>query len=114
VSLTPALARLLLYIAREPHSRQIDLASRLEITAVTLGRMVDRLVASGYVERQVDAFDGRAFRLCVTANAVALVEELENIAAATRERALRGFSRAEREELMGLLGRLRANLERET
>jgi len=109
--LTPALARLLLYIAREPNSRQIDWASRLEITAVTLGRMVDRLVELGYVERHLDAADGRAFRLYVTANAQTLVGQLEDIATATRDRALQGFSRAERETLMGLLNRLRVNLE---
>ena len=111
LSLTPALTRLLLYIAREPNSRQIDWASRLEITAVTLGRMVDRLVELGYVERHLDAADGRAFRLYVTANAQTLVGQLEDIATATRDRALQGFSRAERETLMGLLNRLRVNLE---
>jgi len=111
LSLTPALARLLLYIALEPNSRQIDWASRLEITAVTLGRMVDRLVELGYVERHLDAADGRAFRLYVTANAQTLVGQLEDIATATRDRALQGFSRAERETLMGLLNRLRVNLE---
>jgi len=36
---------------------------------------------------------------------------LEDIATATRDRALQGFSRAERETLMGLLNRLRVNLE---
>ena len=54
LGLTPALARLLLYVAREPDSRQTDLAARLEVTPVTLGRMVDRLVQRGYVRRLAD------------------------------------------------------------
>jgi MarR family transcriptional regulator, transcriptional regulator for hemolysin len=111
LSLTPALTRLLLAIAREPHARQIDLAGRFDISPVTLGRMVDRLVEHGYVERQIDAHDARAFRLQVTQTARPLVVQLETIATATRDRALHGFSRAERDALTDLLSRLRANLE---
>jgi hypothetical protein len=113
LDLTPALARLLLYIVREPRSRQIDLAVRLEVTAVTLGRMVDRLVERGYVERLPDTEDRRAFRLCVTAAAEPLAARLEAIATETRERALRGFSGPERKLLLQLLDRLRTNLDGE-
>ena len=111
LDLTPALARLLFYVAREPLSRQIDLAVRLEITPVTLGRMVDRLVALGYVERRSDLTDRRAFRLQVTAQAKPLVARLEAIAAATRARALEGLTALERKQLMRLLDRVRDNLD---
>jgi len=111
LDLTPALARLLFYVAREPLSRQIDLAARLEVTPVTLGRMVDRLVERGYVERLSDPTDRRAFRLQVTAQAKPFVARLETIARATRERALEGLSAAERKLLMRLLDRVRGNLD---
>ena len=111
LGLTPALARLLLYVAREPDSRQTDLAARLEVTPVTLGRMVDRLVQRGYVRRLADPSDRRAYRLRITPAGEPTTAQLERIAAATRERALQGFSAADRQRLLSLLGRLRSNLE---
>jgi hypothetical protein len=111
LGLTPALARLLLYVAREPNSRQIDLAIRLEVTPVTLGRMVDRLVERGYVKRVQDMDDRRAYRVRIAAASEALVSRLEQIATATRERALKGFSASDRKSLLTLLARLAGNLE---
>ncbi|MEI6459122.1 MAG: MarR family transcriptional regulator [Pseudomonadota bacterium] len=110
LGLTPALARLLLYVVREPDSRQIDLAARLEVSAVTLGRMVDRLVERGYVQRHLDTTDRRAFRLRVTPFAESLVGRLEANAGSTLERAFRGFTVSERTQLHRLLDRVLANL----
>jgi DNA-binding MarR family transcriptional regulator len=111
LGLTPALARLLLYVARAPDSRQIDLATRLEVTPVTLGRMVDRLVERGCLRRVADATDRRAYRVRITAAAEPLVARLERIATATRERALAGFSAADRRQLLRYLRQLHTNLD---
>lgn len=110
LGITPALARLLLYCHRAADARQVDLALRLDVTPVTLGRMVDRLVARGLVERRADPCDGRASRIRTTAAAAPLAERLEGIALATRERALSGFNGQERQQLIGMLQRLEGNL----
>jgi len=113
LGLTPALARLLFFAYRRPGCRQAELAAHLDVTPVTLGRMVDRLAALGYVRRLRDASDRRAARIHVTPRGRPLVTRMKAIAALTEARSLRGFAADERRQLVVLLGRLQANLERE-
>jgi DNA-binding MarR family transcriptional regulator len=110
LGLTPALTRLLFYVHRDPGSHQADLAQWLDVTPVTLCRMVDRLASRGYVRRQPDPRDRRAVRVYVAARGVPLVERMARIAAETRARALKGLAAADRRALVRLLGRLARNL----
>ncbi len=110
LGLTPALSRLLFYVAREPGSRQAELAAILDVTPVTLGRMVDRLVKKGYVRRQADPADRRAFLVYVAARGEAPLARMAQIATLTSERATRGLPKRECERLFALLLRLRMNL----
>jgi len=110
LGLTPALARLLFYVAREPGSRQADLAAILDVTPVTLGRMVDKLAARGYVRRSPDPADRRALRVSVAPRGEPLLERMAGIATLTSERAMHGLSAAERRQLQVALATLRANL----
>lgn len=110
LQLTPAIARLLYYIHLEPGSRQSDLAHRLEVTPVTLGRMLDRLVEQGYVRRVADSGDRRALRVYVDEAGLPVVDRVQEIRRLTEERALTGLSAAERSTLLSLLNRLRGNL----
>jgi len=110
LKLTPALARLLFYVHREPGSHQAELAARLEVTPVTLGRMVDRLAARGYVRRVPDAVDRRAFRVYVDRAGEPLVGRMEELGTLIATRATRGFAAHERAELVSRLARICANL----
>ena len=110
VRLTPALAKLLFYVSRNPGSRQSDLAARLEVTPVTLGRMVDKLAERRYVRRAPDPADRRAFRLYVDRAGEPLVGRMDEMTALTTARALRGLSVAEQRALMRHLKRICANL----
>ena len=110
IGLTPALSRLMFYVAREPGSRQADLAVVLDVTPVTLGRMVDKLAARGYVRRSPDPSDRRALRVYVAARGKPLLERMAKIATLTSERAMHGLGTAERRQLQGALLMLRANL----
>jgi DNA-binding MarR family transcriptional regulator len=92
LKLTPALARLLFYVHRESGSSQVDLAARLEITPVTLGRMVDRLVKCGYVRRVPDAYDRRVFRVFVDRAGEPLVIRMAELSTQTAALALQGPS----------------------
>ena len=110
LGLTPALSRLLFYVAREPGSRQAELAGVLDVTPVTLGRMVDRLAAKGYVRRRPDPADRRAFRVYVAARGAPLLARMAQIATLTSERATRGLQRREQRLLYEALLQLRSNL----
>jgi DNA-binding MarR family transcriptional regulator len=110
LELTPALARLLYCVHRDPGCRQAELAAQLEVTPVTLSRMIDRLVARGYVSRRSDAKDRRAVRIYVAPRGEPLVARMADIVEATKARALKGFGPRERQALFASLERLQANL----
>ncbi len=110
LQLTPALARLLYYVHREPGSRQADLAARLEVTPVTLSRMVDRLAERGYVRRVADSTDRRAFRVFVDRAGAPLVGRMDKIGALTAARATRGLSQRDHATLLRQLRRIVNNL----
>jgi MarR family transcriptional regulator for hemolysin len=110
LKLTPALARLLFNVHKVPGSRQAELASRLEVTPVTLGRMLDRLAKQRYVRRVPDASDRRAFRVYVDRAGEPLVGRMDQLAALTTARALRGLAASEQATLMRQLRRICDNL----
>ena len=110
LGLTPALARLLFYVHRHPGARQLELAALLDVTPVTLGRMVDRLAASGYVRRRADRADRRAVRVHLARAGAPIVARMARISELTHARATRGLTQRERATLVGLLGRLQTNL----
>ena len=113
LGLTPALARLLFHVHRQPGSRPSELAALLDVTPVTLGRMLDRLARRGYVRRAADPADRRAQCVQLAARDAPIIARMTAIGALTTARATRGFSARERAQLLALLGRLRANLGRD-
>lgn len=110
VRLTPALAKLLFYVSRNPGSRQSDLAARLEVTPVTLGRMIDRLAERRYVRRVPDPADRRALRVYIDRAGEPLVGRMDRQSLETTARALNGFSRTEQAALIRQLNRICTNL----
>ena len=109
--LTPALHRLLFNVNRHPGCRQVELAEWLEITPVTVGRMIDRLEKQGLVRRENEPGDRRVFRVFIAAEAGPLLAQINAKAEQTRERAFRGMSAAQREALLGALAQMRENLQ---
>lgn len=58
---------------------QTELARTLEVGKVTVGGLVDRLEASGHVERRADASDRRAKRVFITAKGHQIIEEMTSV-----------------------------------
>ena len=110
LKLTPALGRLLFYIARNPGFSQADLAAKLEVTPVTVSRMVDRLVNSRYVRRVPDAGDRRVYRLALERAGEPLIGRMTQLSFQTTARALRGLSKQDRTRLAAQLAILCNNL----
>ena len=110
LNLTPQLSRLLFYVDQQPGCSQTELATFLDVTSVTVGRMIDRLESCGWVRRLEDASDRRTFRIHLDRGAAPLLKRMNSILAQTTAHATRGFSEAEHAALVRSLERMRSNL----
>lgn len=108
--LTLAQARVLLHVAREPGLRQVDLAELLDVTPITLARLIDKLESRQLVERRGDAADGRAYRVFSTPAAADALSTIERISAALVREATQGIAAPDQAALTANLQRMRANL----
>lgn len=102
--------RVLVAIERTPGINQGALAGLLEVEAITVGRMIDRLEKLDMVERRPDPADRRAWRLYITPAAAPLMAKLMECGAEVFAEALAGFNDADHAQLLELLQRVRANL----
>lgn len=98
------------HIFRHPGVTQSELAAILEIERATLGRLLDRLQAKGWVRRAHDAHDRRAWRVHLTAAAEPAMRKLRKQAFGLRRDALAGLSARQREEFVDALLTIKANL----
>jgi DNA-binding MarR family transcriptional regulator len=110
LGVTRAQWRVLAWLAREPGLRQIALADKLDIEAITLCRIIDRLEEAGLVERQRDPEDRRAWRLYLTARAEPVVAGLRRLATELAETAFAGLGEGGIDEMRISLKRIRGNL----
>ncbi len=110
LGLSRAQWQVLVHLHRHEGVNQRGLAEILEIKSVTLGRLVDRLEAAGWVERRADPKDRRARRLYTTEKVAPVLDRMLALGEMTREEALAGLGAAEREILFESLIKIRANL----
>lgn len=110
LGMTQVQCRALARLARNQGINQVALAEILEIQPMTLVRLIDRLAASGLVERRPDPKDRRAQLLFLTDAATPVLDQIGEMAVLTREVALAGFSKAERKQLLGALVAVKSNL----
>ena len=110
LGLTRAQWRVMMYLRRHEGARQNELASLLEVENVTLGRHIDRLEESGWVERRADPSDRRAWRLHLDEKSRPILDRLAVVLIETRETALSGFNADERGSLIKTLIRMKYNL----
>lgn len=102
--------RVLIAVDRMPGINQGALAACLDVEAITVGRMIDRLEKLGMVERRPDPADRRAWRLYLTPSAAPLMDKLLACGADLLAEAVAGFDEADHAQLVALLQRVRANL----
>jgi MarR family transcriptional regulator for hemolysin len=108
--LTRAQWRALKTIRRREGLSQTELADYLDMQPIPVGRVIDRLEKTGYVERRADPDDRRCWCLHLTPKAHAIVDEMEVIASGLRDEALRGIACADFETLLRVLAQLKDNL----
>jgi DNA-binding MarR family transcriptional regulator len=110
LGLTRAQWRVLVQLHRREGCSQTELASILEIEKPTLGGLIDRLEAKGWVERRVDPGDLRARRIVLTERVRPLIDEMERLADEVHDDALAGVSSADAARLSQTLLAMKSNL----
>jgi len=110
LGLTRAQWWVLTHLYRSNGVSQTELAEMLEIEKPTLGRLLDRLEAKGWVRREHDASDRRVWRVHLTDEVEPALRTMRTIAAELRRDALTGISNAERERFVDTLLSIKENL----
>ncbi len=100
----------LTHLYRNDGITQSELAQILEIEKPTLGRLLDRLEAKGWVRRQTHDDDRRAKRVYLTAEVDPVMRQMREIAAELRRDALAGLSSSQQERFVDTLLRVKGNL----
>jgi MarR family transcriptional regulator for hemolysin len=95
---------------RDPGATQRMIATRLQVTDVTAGRLIDRLCAEGLLERHENPEDRRAYRVYPTARAQPVLARLQDLATDHAREAFAGFGDDELAQLDTLLEQLSRNL----
>ena len=95
---------------RHPGASLSELAEMMEVEKATAGRMIDRLVANGWVARRTQRDDRRVKRVVLTPEAERVHKRIWRVAEATVEDALTGLSAHESRQLMTLLQRVKKTL----
>lgn len=105
MGMTRAQWGLVLRLARNPGLSQKEVADLLEVEPISVARLVDRLEATGMVQRRADEQDRRIWRLHLLPRATAMLEEItrqreilaaciaDGIPASTRETMIEGLQR---------------------
>jgi MarR family transcriptional regulator for hemolysin len=110
LKLTRSQWSVLAHLLRSDGIQQRELAEQMDITAITLTGLLDRMEREGWVERRADPVDRRAKRIFLTEKVAPVTKELRALAREIRKIALQGLSEAEQQQLMSLLLKVRSNL----
>ena len=100
----------LIHLARHEGVNQVTLARILDIRPISLGRLLDRLEAAGFVVRRPDPDDRRVHVLALTAKALPIVERIDDLTRKIHDDLQLGTSKAEASQLHALLFRIRSKL----
>src|ERR1700761_3569037 len=110
LGLTRAQWQTIATIRRNEGATQREIAERLEVGSVTVGRIVERLEQAGWIERRPDKAARRAHRLYMSPKATPMLERLTALGADEEGKALAGLNDEERDLLASLLDRIIVNL----
>ena len=95
---------------RDPGATQRMIATRLQVTDVTAGRLIDRLCAEGLLERHENPEDRRAYRVYPTERAQPMLARLQELATDHAREAFAGFEEDQLAQLDALLESLARNI----
>jgi MarR family transcriptional regulator, transcriptional regulator for hemolysin len=106
LQLTMPQCKTLGYLARNEGVSQVRLGELAEIDPMSMVRILDYMEAEGWVERRADPNDRRARRLYLKDKARAILDEIWQLADATRREFLGALSKEESLRLIDMLERI--------
>jgi DNA-binding MarR family transcriptional regulator len=108
--MTRAQWMILVHLDRQPGMSQNELAALIEVEPITVGRLVDRLEARGFVERRPDADDRRIWRLHLTPAATPMLKEIDKARAELNAMLVANISQKSLDAAIDCLLQMKANL----
>ncbi len=99
-------------IARSQGLTQAELAQELDLEPIAVGRVIDRLEASGFIERRADPDDRRCWRLHLASKSADVMATMKKIAAALRSEVLAGVAPEDLATTMRVLAQVKDTLNR--
>ena len=108
--LTRAQWHLIAAVARHPGATQRLIAEALEVREITAGRLVDRLCDEGYLKRQENPNDRRAYCLYLMPAAQPVLDKLDELGKIHEAAIFAGFEAEDLEKLDELLDGISRNL----
>jgi MarR family transcriptional regulator, transcriptional regulator for hemolysin len=100
----------LAFLSRRDGMAQVSLADELDLGKVALGGLVDRLEASGLVDRRSDPADRRVKRVYLTKLGTKLIKEMRTCSADAEMLILAGIDDADLQATVRALRKMKANL----
>jgi MarR family transcriptional regulator, transcriptional regulator for hemolysin len=103
----------LAYLSRHDGMMQTELAEALDVGKASLGSLVDRLAAAGFVERSAVPGDRRAKRVHLASPGYLLLQRMTEVETSLNERILSALSPADRGTLIRTLSAVKQALARQ-
>lgn len=97
-------------VRRFPGIKQAELAERMDVQPITVGRLIDRMEKDGWIERRSDPNDRRAKRLHLTSRVQAIASQIRSLALNIRKDTLEGLTQNEHDTLLRILTLIKNNL----
>lgn len=91
---------------------QQELSERLQVDKATITRMIAKLCTLGYVRREKDANDNRAYRVFTTPKAQEIAPEIRRILHSWPDILTENFTPEEKEAALHMLQRMKDNARR--
>ncbi|MFF9020625.1 MarR family winged helix-turn-helix transcriptional regulator [Streptomyces eurythermus] len=110
LGLYPGQELVMMHLWERGPARQSELIRLLGLDPSTVTKMLQRLEQAGHVRRLPDPADRRAVLVEATECGARLLDEVARLWTTLEEETFAGLTPAEREQLLGLLGRVEANL----
>jgi MarR family transcriptional regulator for hemolysin len=110
IGLSRAQWQVLAWLKRNEGISQAALADLLEMSPMTLVRLIDKLESSGLVQRRPKPGDRRSYQLYLADHAHPMLDRLWEMGAETRRQAQAGMSKAQETTLIDTLNMIRRNL----
>jgi MarR family transcriptional regulator, transcriptional regulator for hemolysin len=112
IGITLSQWRAIFAISIDEGTSQRRIAETIDVGDVAAGRLVDRLVDNGWVERRADPADRRTHRLYLMPAARPLLDRLAALGESEEAMALEGLDPRDIDVTLAVLDRVIANLER--